>query len=323
MENYTEIIEKIENAKNVILISHIGPDGDTIGSTLAFANLIKENFTDKKIDYVIQYKVPDIYQFLPNTKGALLTNRDTQISCYDLAIAIDCAAKNRMGYFESIFDKAKFKINIDHHQTNNSYGDINIIDGNASSSGEVIYYLTEKFNWTISTDTAISLYTAILTDTGAFRYSNTTSKTLYAASKLVEKGADSHMIYEKCFENRPLEMLKISSAALNNAIFCANNKIAYTVVDRKMLGKFEAKDEHLEGIPEILRQASCVEIAFVLKETVKGEAKFSFRSKSIDVSSLCELFGGGGHKLAAGCIMQTTLDEALNKILPEVEKLVK
>ena len=117
-------------------------------------------------------------------------------------------------------------------------------------------------------------------------------------------------------------MLKIASMAIANATFIENNKIAYTKVDRKMLKDFNALDEHLEGIPEMLRQATSVEVAFVVKETVKKEAKFSFRSKEKDVSALCSLFGGGGHKLAAGCILKSSIDDALDVILPEVKKLV-
>ena len=127
MQNYKNIVNKIKEANNILIISHIGPDGDTIGSALALADIINNNFENKNVHFVIQHKIPDIYKFLPNSNGALLTNRDVEISCYDLAIGVDCAAKKRMGYFEPIFDKAKFKINIDHHETNNAYGDINII----------------------------------------------------------------------------------------------------------------------------------------------------------------------------------------------------
>ena len=323
MDNYLEIIEKIKEAKNILLVSHIGPDGDTIGSTIAFSNLINDNFEGKNVDFVIQHKIPDIYKFLPNVDKCFLTNREISISCYDLAIAIDCATKNRMGYIERIFDKAKFKINIDHHITNPKYANINVINAGLSSCGELIFDFALKTNLNISKNTATCLYTAILADTGAFRYSNTTAETLKSASMLVELGANPHLIYEHCFERRPVEMLKIASRAMADAIFLSDDKIAYTVVDRAMLSRFNALDEHLEGIPEMLRQATSVEVAFVLKETIKNEAKFSFRSKTLDVSSLCAKFGGGGHKCAAGCILKVPLDEALAVVLPEVEKMVK
>ena len=323
MNSFKEIVEKIKEANNILIISHIGPDGDTIGSTLAFADIIKNNFENKNVHFVIQHKIPDIYKFLPNSDKAVLTNKEVEISCYDLAIGIDCATKRRMGYFEPIFDKAKFKINIDHHETNNNYGDINFIAGNSSSTGEIIFNFSKEMNLKISKEAAICLYTALLTDTGAFRYSNTTAETLFTASKLVELGANAHDIYEHCFESRPVEMIRVAAQAIANAKFICENKIAYTLVDRKMLKEFGALDEHLEGIPEMLRQADCVEISFVLKETVKNEAKFSFRSKTKDVSKLCELFGGGGHKLAAGCIIKSSLEDALNQVLPEVKKLVE
>ena len=322
-DKYAKIIKKIEENKNIIIISHLGPDGDTIGSTLAFANIIKENFEEKNVTYVIQHKVPDIYKFLPNYAGATLDNRDVRISCFDLAIGLDCATKNRMSYFEPIFDKAKFKVNIDHHATNPGYADIDVIDASSSSCGEIIFDFATKSGLKISKETATCIYTAIIADTGAFRYSNTTSNTLLVASKLVELGANPHTIYENCFERRPVEMLKISSYALANATYLMDNKIAYTTINRHQLKEFNALDEHLEGIPEMLRQATSVEIAFIVKETVKKEAKFSFRSKTKDVSTLCEKFGGGGHKYAAGCNLQTSVEEALNIVLPEVQKLVE
>ncbi len=323
MDTYLEIIKKIEEAQNILIVSHIGPDGDTIGSTIAFATIINDNFPGKNVHFVIQHKIPDVYKFLPNVNNAILTNREVPISCYDLAIAIDCATKNRMGYIEKIFDKAKFKINIDHHETNPKYADINVIEAAASSCGELIFDFAQKTDLKISKDAATCLYTAILTDTGAFRYSNTSAKTFICAAKLVDLGVNSQEIYEYCFERRPIEMFKIAAKAIANATFLMNDKIAYTVVDRNMLKQYNALDEHLEGIPEMLRQALSVEVAFVLKETVKNEAKFSFRSKTADVATLCGLFGGGGHKHAAGCILKEPLEDALNEVLPEVKKLVE
>lgn len=323
LDIYFELNNKINEANNILLISHIGPDGDTIGSTLALAEIINLNFQDKNVHFVIQHKVPDIYKYLPNNEKAILTNREVEISCYDLAIAVDCATKKRMGYFEPIFEKAKYKINIDHHETNNSYGDLNIIVDNSSSTGEIIFDYAEKMNLKISLDAATCLYTALLTDTGAFRYSNTTSNTLLTASKLVGLGVVPNKIYEYCFETRPVEMVRIAAHAMSNAKFINDNKIVYTVVSRETLKEFNAIDEYLEGIPEMLRAATDVEISFIIKETVKNEAKFSFRSKKKDVASLCEQFGGGGHKLAAGCVINTSLEDALNIVLPEVQKLVE
>ncbi|MCQ2957529.1 MAG: bifunctional oligoribonuclease/PAP phosphatase NrnA [Candidatus Gastranaerophilales bacterium] len=323
MSSEQEIINKISEAKNILIVSHVGPDGDTIGSTLALSNIIKENFKDKNVVYVIQHKLPDIYSFLPNKENITFDNREVNISCFDLAIALDCATKKRMGYFENIYNKAKFKINIDHHATNPSYADINIINPAASSCGEIIFGIADKTNLNISLDTAICLYTALLTDTGAFRYSNTKGNTLLTASKLVDKGVNPQKIYEYCFESRPVEMLKVASYAMANAKFLNNDKIAYTIVTRETLAKFNALDEHLEGIPEMLRQATSVEVAFLVKETIKNEAKFSFRSKTTDVASLCETFGGGGHKYAAGCLLDGSIDNALEKVLPEVIKLVE
>ncbi len=322
-DKYLEIAKKIEESKNILIVSHIGPDGDAIGSSIGLATLIKNNFSDKNIIYVVQHKVPDIYKFIPNSSEATTDNREVKISCFDLAISVDCATTDRMGYFENMYKKAKFTINLDHHATNPEYANINIVMNTVSSCGELLFNIAECLNWKISKDTAICLYCSILADTGAFRYSNTKAETLSVASKLVSYGADAHEIYNKCFESRPIEMIKIASYAMANAKFIKNNKIAYTIVTRDMLNKFNALDEHLEGIPEMLRQATSVEVAFIVKETLKKEAKFSFRSKTADVASVCAHFGGGGHTVAAGCILQSSIDEALKSVLPEVENLVE
>ncbi len=323
MKEFEQLTEKINNAKNIILISHIGPDGDTIGSTLAFYFLIKENFNDKTVHFVVQHRIPQVCEFLPEINKAILTNFQVNITQYDLAIAVDCATSERMGYFEKIFFNSKATANVDHHITNPNFADLNIVGNNLSSTGELLYYYAENQNLKITENCAIALYTAILTDTGGFKYSNTTSSSLYIGSKLIELGAKPHEIYESCYEKKPMAMQNITAYSILNAKYLCNNKVAYIVIDRKLMEQFGALDEHLDGISEALRETDCVDVAFVLKETVKGEAKFSFRSKKVDVSKICQQFGGGGHMLAAGCLMKKPLPEALALVLPKVTEQVE
>ena len=323
MKEFDKLTEKINNASNILLVSHIGPDGDTIGSTLAFYFLIKENFKDKNVHFVVQHRIPQVYEFLPEINKAILTNFQVEITPYDLAIAIDCATSERMGYFEKIFFNAGSTANVDHHITNPNFADINIVGNNLSSTGELLYNYAISQNLKISEKTAIALYTAILTDTGGFKYSNTTSSALYIGSKLIELGAKPHEIYEYCYEKKPMAMQNITAYSVLNAKYLANNKIAYIIIDRNLMEQFGALDEHLDGISEALRETDCVDVAFVLKETVKGEAKFSFRSKTVDVAKICSQFGGGGHMLAAGCLLKKTLTEALEMVLPKVIEQVE
>ncbi len=323
MKEFEQLTEKINNSTNILLISHIGPDGDTIGSTLGFYFLIKENFANKNVHFVIQHRIPQVYEFLPDINKAILTNYQVDINQYDLAIAIDCATSERMGYFEKIFFKAKKTANIDHHITNPNFADINIVGSNLSSTGELLYNYATNQNLAISANAATAIYTAILTDTGGYKYSNTTAKALYTGSKLIELGAKPHEIYECCYEKKPMAMQNITAYSILNAKYLANKKIAYIVIDRKLMEQFGALDEHLDGISEALRETDCVDIAFVLKETVKGEAKFSFRSKTIDVAKICQQFGGGGHMLAAGCLLKKSLSEALELVLPKVIEQVE
>ncbi len=323
MKEFEQLTQKISNAKNIILISHIGPDGDTIGSTLGFYFLIKENFKAKNVHFVVQHRIPQVYEFLPEINKAILTNFQVEIAQYDLAIAVDCATAERMGYFEKIFFNAKTTANIDHHITNPNFADLNLVGDNLSSTGELLYNYAINQNLKISQNAATSIYTAILTDTGGFKYSNTTATALFTGSKLIDLGAKPHEIYEYCYEKKPMAMQNITAYSILNAKYLSNNKIAYIVIDRKLMEQFGALDEHLDGISEALRETDCVDVAFVLKETVKGEAKFSFRSKTVDVSKICQQFGGGGHMLAAGCLLKKTLPEALEHVLPKVIEQVE
>ena len=323
MKEFNQLTEKINNAKNIILISHIGPDGDTIGSTLGFYFLIKDNFKDKNVHFVVQHRVPQVYEFLPEINKAFLTNFEVDIVQYDLAIAVDCATSERMGYFEKIFFNAKYTANIDHHITNPNFANLNLVGDNLSSTGELLYNYAINQKFLISEKAATAIYTAVLTDTGGFKYSNTTASSLYIGSKLIELGAKPHEIYENCYEKKPMSMQNITAYSILNAKYLCDNKIAYIVINRELMSKFSSLDEHLDGISEALRETDCVDVAFVLKETVKGEAKFSFRSKTIDVAKICQQFGGGGHMLAAGCLLKKPLNEALELVLPKIVEQVE
>ena len=323
MQYLSEFIQNINTSKNVVIISHIGPDGDTLGSTLALCEALKTVKSIEKIDCIINGKLPDIYKFLPGIKEMKTPYDESLYGKYDLAISIDCAALDRMGDALPVFKKASKTINIDHHVTGQKFGDVNIIDPDASSSGEVMFDLFRALDFEITKDIAVCLYTAILTDTGGFRFSNTTSKTFEAAKYLVDKGISPSLVYKKCYESKPIAMFKLHNYALDNTVFEEGEKIAYTMVSRGTLKKFGADDDHIDGIVEALKQIDSVEIAMVLKETLKGDTKISFRSKEINVAKIAQFFGGGGHDLAAGCTISKPLGEALDELLPIVKKQVR
>lgn len=322
IENINKLAETIKSSKNIILLSHVGPDGDTLGSMLALREIILQLDNDKKVDAIIVGKVPDVYKFLPDINLAKLADDKTLYQSYDLAITVDCAAPDRLGDSIDLFRNAKKTANIDHHVTNPEFADINLIEPQSASTGEVVFKLAENLGITLKKEMAINLYTAILTDTGGFKFENTKPATLYTCAKLIEAGADPAYIFKQAYESKPLPMVKLLARAVDEAVLVENNRIAYTFVSRNLLESLGATDDYVDGIAESLRQINTVEVAMVLKETPKGDTKVSFRSNRIDVGEIARFFCGGGHKLAAGCTIQKSLVDTLNEVLPIVKSQI-
>jgi len=316
--NFKSFKETIENAKNIIIFSHVNPDGDTLGSMCALYQSIKINF-NKDADMVYNGIIPEIYNFMPCIEKAT-ASQEIKNKVYDLAIAIDIAAKDRMGLSLPIFENAKVKMNIDHHKTNINFGDINFVNGNACCAGEVLFDILKENNCKIDIDTATCLYVAFLTDTGGFRYENTTANTLMKSAKLIEFGAKPAEIAKYCYESKPRNMVRLHANCMINAKFENENKIAYTLISNKDMEKFNAKNDYTEGIVEELRRMNTTEISFVLKEVDENTTKASLRSKNIDVSKIASIFGGGGHTFAAGCTIRKPLNIACDKMLEEIRK---
>ena len=177
----------------------------------------------------------------------------------------------------------------------------------------------KKNNWEITEDAAICLYTAIMTDTGNFRFENTSPNALRAAADLVEKGANPNKLYKLCYESKTKNLVMFQNYCVNKAEFLNDNKIAYTTVYKKDLEKFSAGDDYTDGIAETLRAIETTEVSFVVKEVESKVTKVSMRSKKLDVAKICEVFGGGGHTFAAGCTIKASVKDSICKLLKEIE----
>ncbi len=305
----------IKSSRKILLLSHMNPDGDTLGSMCALYSMIYNRFKIRP-DMNVVSNIPYNYKFLPNIN--LAQRYFDKSLVYDLAITLDVASIERILDSKIFFDKAKCSINIDHHKTNPKFGDYQIINPNASSCGEVLFDYFKEHDWKIDKDAAICLYTAIMTDTGNFRFENTSAKTLRAAADLIDAGANPNLIYKKCYETKTKNFVLFQNYCVNKAIFLEDNKIAYTKVYKKDLEKFSAGDDYTDGIAETLRAIDTTEVSFVAKEVDKKLTKFSMRSKKFDVAELCSKFGGGGHTFAAGCTIKTDIEDAVNKVLREI-----
>ena len=316
----SEIINIIKNSDKILIVTHVNPDGDCIGSALALKLIIEKEF-NKKVQPVINGKVPEIYRFLPSV-GEFKTVSELTQTGYDTVISVDCASKDRITDAVPLFDNAKETINIDHHKTNPLFGKYNYVLENASSTGEVLCKIIKEGKINIDKDIANCLYVAILTDTGGFRFDNTKADTFLAVADLMEYGINPSLLYKCCYEAKPLAMVKLSASAVSKATFLHDGKIAYTVITLEDMKKNKALNEHTDGIAELLRQVNSVEISFVVKETEQGYSKVSLRSKNADVTKIASLFDGGGHSKAAGCTIKKPYQTAVNKLLEASEKLL-
>ncbi|MBQ9149485.1 bifunctional oligoribonuclease/PAP phosphatase NrnA [bacterium] len=313
-----EILNLINAASRILILTHVNPDGDTLGC----ASALKE-FIGEKADILIQIKdnfnFPNTYSFLPHLNNAKnLSNLEDN---YDLVLALDIASIDRIiDKGRVIFEKAQNTIVIDHHKTNSGFGKINYIKGGISSTGEVLFDLFKKLDIEITKDMAVGLYSAILTDTGCFKYESTTEHTFLIASEL-SKLINTSEIADLCYTNKPKNLILFQNYLITNSTFCLNDKIAYTLITKEIVDKFSAKDEYTEGICETLRSISGVEIAFVLKETQNG-VKVSIRTKEVDATKITEKFNGGGHKRAAGCTIKEKINTAADMLLKEAKALL-
>lgn len=308
----------VKDAKHILIMSHVNPDGDTLGSMCAMYNAILTRYK-KKAEMLVPSAIPGIYNFLPQINEAKMISNYDKSREYDLIITVDVAALDRVLDAQILFAKAKHTVNFDHHKTNINFGEVNFVEPLACSCGEVVFKVFEKLNWEINKDTAECLYTAILTDTGGFRFENTNPASLEIASKLVKIGVVPKEIYNNCYESKTKAVVMFQNYAVANAQFSDDEEIAYSIILRKDIEKFGVKDSATDGIAETLRSIISTQIAFVIKEIDSKTCKVSMRSKKIDVSKVCEVFGGGGHKYAAGCTIKFPIKEAVKQLLQEVK----
>lgn len=279
----------------------------------------------QRVDCVISGKMPAVYSFLPGIRDVLrMETATTLLERYDMAISVDCGSVDRLGKAQDIFKAAEVSVNIDHHVSNNRFGKLNIVEPTAAASGEVVYDILKTMSIPLDASIATCLYTAIVTDTGGFKYSNTTAKVMETVAHLINAGASPEYIFKQIYEEQPLCQVMLQSEAVLATCFNAEKTVAWTVVTREQLAQHGALDEHIDGLVESLRRIDSVLIAVVFKETEAGHTKISIRSdrQDIDVAQVMGMFDGGGHRLAAGCTIEVPPVEATKKLLPILEERV-
>ncbi|MGM0508910.1 MAG: DHH family phosphoesterase [Fusobacteriota bacterium] len=315
MKSKNAILKKIDESKRILITAHINPDGDAIGSSLAlFLAINKYLKLNEKIEPVVRIILEDnTPRYLNFLKGIEMVEKFSDINTkykFDAIIALDCGELSRIGKVEELISEDTTVINIDHHISNNRYGDINLVE-NVSSTSEILYDLIKNFNIDMDTDIGEALYTGIAFDTGNFSYSNVSDITFHIAAKLTKLGIDNEKISEELFSNKSMKELRLLGLALENMKYYKEEKLNIFYLRKE---QYENKED-TEGIVEALRSYEKCKVALFLREEDDGKIKGSFRSKGPDVNKIATMFDGGGHKKAAGFKTDKKYNEILDIVL--------
>ena len=310
MINLYELSKYLQAHDNYEILTHAYPDGDTLGSGFALCLALQQMGKNAR---VITTNIPSKFTYL--LKGV----KEQEFEA-ETIVSTDVAADSLLG---SNMEKYINRIDvcIDHHGSNTITAKEKFVDRFAAANCEIIYKLFRRMNVKITEQIADCLYTGISTDTGCFRYTNTTSETMRVAAQLMDFGCNTEYINKVMFETKSKTKIKIEQAVYDTMTYCANGKCAiiYTTLD--MFKKLDVGDDEMEGLASIPRQIEGVLMGITMREKEDGFFKISVRTNgNINASKFCSQFGGGGHPAAAGCAIEGTLDEVKNKLIEAAEK---
>ena len=304
--------ELLKAAKKLVIVSHVSPDGDTLGSSLALMHALR--MLGKDVIMNVDDDISTVYSFLPGIDEYRRFATEEHIDA-DLLVIIDASSADRAGNAMEVV-KSPAVLNIDHHKTNTRFADYLYLDSDAAATAEIIYSLLLEMDIKITRDIATCIYEGIYTDTGSFKYSNTTSNTLKTAADLLNYGVNPSLISDN-MELKSRSQVEMLRKVLETLTFLKDGKIAYIEIP------LELYDHNVETDAFISypRYVEGVEIALLFKQVEENLTRVSFRSKDIDVAKIALSFGGGGHKKAAGCSVYAPLKEAEKVILEAVGEL--
>jgi len=312
---FAEIGRVLREHNKFAVLSHVRPDGDALGSTLALALSLKG--LGKEVRAWNEEGMLEKYNFL--AQAELLTQPPSEPEDFDVVVALDTAVQNRLGTTTSAVRHAKLWINIDHHPSNPRYGDLVYIDPTAPATGQILFEFLTNQNFPITPEIAENLYAAISTDTGSFQYPNTTVRTFEIAAELVRCGVEVGRISQLLYENFPRRRIELLRELLGTMQFGCDGKLARFSLSKAAALALGVIPEDNEGLIDHLRAIRGVIVAIFFEELPDGKVRVSMRSKNeaVDVCAICTQFGGGGHVLAAGARVRGTLPEVEKKIVEQ------
>lgn len=315
MQGKAGIIQTIRRGKRFLISSHVNPEGDSLGSALALRGLLVK--LGKRVEVVWDGPVPEAYRFLP---GSTFVKGKPSAS-YDAAFIVDCPTLKRIGRAQQFILRDRPLGVLDHHISNERFGTVNWVDPQAAAVGEMIFSLFKALKVKMDLADATNLYVSIVTDTGSFRYSNTTGKVHTLTTQLIARGVKPAQITHELYESFSFPSRRLLALALKTLRVGCGGKAAWIHVTRKMLSECRSSAEETEGIVDFARSLKGVRVAVFFREEKNGEVKVSFRSKGgFNVDGIAARFGGGGHRAASGCVVKATLPKAETLVLREVRK---
>jgi phosphoesterase RecJ-like protein len=320
-DGMSEVIDAIKKGDNFLLAAHVNPEGDSIGSQLAMYHLLKK--LGKNAVIVNHDRVPENLNFLPG--AADVKTELPEDFKPSVALVLDCPVMVRVGTVIDHLNEIGMIVNIDHHISNEYYGDVNWVDAEASSAGEMIYRLAREMKVDVDKDMATDVYAAMVTDTGMFSYDNTTDYTHVIAAELMRLGVSPKKMFSEIYEKRSAAQVKLLGKALATLKMEENGQLAHITLTRDMVIDEGIKGVSTDEFINYPRSVKGIKVAVFFKESVEnaGTVNVSFRSTGdINVDEIASRFGGGGHQKASGCVIKEPLGPAKEMVLTEVRKIL-
>ncbi len=323
---WERIADVINEGKKFIITTHLFSEGDAIGSELALKRFLCD--LDKETIIVNNELLPPVYScFDPDKDVKFLKSKSVNINLndFDAIFMVDVADWGQLGDFADMIKASSItKVCIDHHASNPGYADINVIDKDASSAGELVYDLITHMNGELTLEIATPLYLSIATDTGWFKFSNTSAKAFKACSALIEAGVKSQIVYENLYHNKHVSYLKLLNLMLGALSSECDGQLVWTKMTKKMIKSSGVEFVDTDVIIDLIRAVNEVEVVVIFRELGERRTKVSFRSKhTIDVSKLASDFGGGGHVRAAGASLEEPIDTVIGDVISAASELIE
>ncbi|WP_291584275.1 DHH family phosphoesterase [Clostridium sp. UBA6640] len=311
------VIEKIKESKKIAITFHTSPDGDSLGSSTALALALRSIGKDCTI--LCKEAIPQTFTYLPCSEEITGENYNVEQDT-DLVIVLDCGDFKRINAEILLKDRNYTLINVDHHMSNELYGDVNYVNTNAAAVGEIIYEILKLLDISLTKEIGVALYTSLLTDTGSFRHSNTTSDTHNIAGDIINTGIDFSEIHRIIFDNKSFNKVKLYGKVIETMTLECNKKVVFMELANKMLEELNLDGSDTSDLIAFGSKVESAEVTVMIKESEDG-VKVSLRSKNkVDVRKVAEGFNGGGHIRAAGFVAESNIQTIKEKLITILEK---